>query len=208
MKNGILFFFHMGRIATVARLAVIPCGMLILQAVPGSIGFWTYVTITVIALLLALVHTPSDRAMLGTLEHFRQEAHVEMKRLCQIRDDEHYTVLEGYRKTGNMRLRRQVGTEMIYPSPITLVYAEKERKRCLVIAQKSLFTSDPPTYELFSLTSASELKMLRIEAPADQKEEKVVELTLYTKAYPNGITLFAKNDYHYREFVAGIQKEI
>ena len=207
MKNGILFFFHMGRITTVARLAVIPCSMLILQAVPGSIGFWTYVILTGIMLLLALVHTPSDRAMLGVVERFRQEVHHEMKRLCQIRDDEYYTVLEGYRKTGDMRLRRHVGTDVIYPAPITLVYAEKEQKRCLVIAQKNLLSPDPPTYELVSLTSTSELKALRVDAPADQEEEKVVELTLYTKKHPDGITVFARNDYHYREFLAGVRKE-
>ena len=64
MKNGILFFFHMHQIATFARIAVIPCALLIPQAVPGSIGFWTYITLTLITIFLSIVHAPSDDAIL------------------------------------------------------------------------------------------------------------------------------------------------
>lgn len=207
MKNGLLFFFHMGQITTVARLALIPCVMLIPQAVPGSFGFWTYVTLTMIAFLLSVIHAPSDRTMLSILRVFRQDVYSEMKRLCQIRDDEYYVVLEGYQKTGSMRLQRCMENEVIYPYPITLVYAAKENKRFLVIAQKNLLSSDPPTYELIDLTSASQLANLHIEG-AIFSDDKVAEVKLYTKGHADGIILYAKNNYHYREFLAGIENAL
>lgn len=204
MKNGILFFLHMGQIATIARFTVITFALLIPQAVPGSIGFWTYIILAIVSFLLAILHAPSDRTMLIILKHFRQDVHHEMKRLCQIRDDEYYTVLEGYRKTGTMRLQRCVENEVIYPNPITLVYAEKEKKRFLLIAQKSLLSSAPPTYELLDLTSAPKLAELRVEC-ATTEDDKVAELKLYTKDHPDGITVYAKKNFHYREFIAGIE---
>ena len=204
MKNGLLFFLHMGRITTISRITIIPFALLIPHAVPGSIGFWTYITLTLIAFFLSIIHAPSDRTMLNILKQFRQGVHYEMKRLCQIRDDEYYVVLEGYRKTGTMRLQRCLENEVIYPAPITLVYAEKEKKRFLLIAQKSLLSSTPPTYELLDLTSAPKLAELRVEATATE-DDKVAELKLYTKDHPDGITVYAKNNFHYREFVAGIK---
>ena len=94
MKNGLLFFLHMGQISTIARFAVIPFVLLIPQAVPGSIGFWTYIILAIASFLLAILHAPSDRSMLYTLKHFRQHVYHEMKRLCQIRDDEYYFTLK------------------------------------------------------------------------------------------------------------------
>ena len=206
MKNGILFFFYMGRISTAARLLFFPFLSLIWQARPYSFGFWVYVSLTVLALAFSMIHSPSDRAMMSVLEHFRQEVRHQMKKLCQIRDDEYYVVLEGYRQKGAMRLYRQIGTELVYPHPITVVFAEKESRRCLIIAEKSLLTSAPAKIETIAIHNATLAQSIRVETQADEENDKVVSLTIYVKDDPNGITLFAKNDYHYRDFMAAVRR--
>ena len=104
-----------------------------------------------------------------------------------------------------MILRRQIGTEVIYPHPTTFIYAQKESKCCLIIFEKSLLNSSNISYEIINLNDSNSVGTIHVDSCMDDKSPKVVELMLFTEQSPNRITLYAKNDYHYRDFVGAIE---
>ena len=104
-----------------------------------------------------------------------------------------------------MMLRRRVGRDVVYPFPTSFFYGERGNKRFLMIAKKSLLKAGPADYEMIQLHEPQEADALRVTVQVDPQSESVVELTLYTKHAPYGITVFAKNDYHYRDFVKAVQ---
>ena len=63
----------------------------------------------------------------------------------------------------------------------------------------------PTDYEMIHLHEPEEAEALRVTVQVDPQSEGVVELTLYTKHAPHGITVFAKNDFHYRDFAKAVQ---
>lgn len=205
MKHGKLFFYNMGKITTAARIAIPLSFLMLLRVVPMSPAFWFFIFLMGTSFLVALIHAPSDKAMMQVLERHRAEMKVKMKELCQIKDDQYYVVLDGYRKEGSMKLCRRIGTEVVYPYPTTFIIAQKDAKRRLVIVRKSLLSPTPAEYELIDLSGPIEAEGVRVSSCVDAENDKVAEITLFTRRYPNGITVFAKNDYHYRDFVKAIQ---
>ena len=203
MKHGKLFFYNMGKITTAARIAILPLAWTLTKFVPPA--YYVSWALLITSIIIAFIHAPSDKAMVRVLENHRKEVKRKMKELCEIKDDEYYVVLDGYRKNGNMKLRRHVGKEVIYPHPTTFIFAEKGNKRYLLIVKKSLLTPTPADYELIRLTDPSVTDAIRVTSNVEADNEKVVELTLYTDRAPEGITIFAKNDYHYRDFVKAMQ---
>ena len=203
MKRGILFFYNMGMITTVARIAILPLGWTLTRFAPPV--FFVSLFLFVLSLIVAMIPAPSDKAMMRVLESFREEAKRQMSEESMIRDAERFIVLHGYRKGGTMMLRRRVGRDVIYPFPTSFFYGERGNKRFLMIAKKSLLKAGPADYEMIQLHEPQEADALRVTVQVDPQSESVVELTLYTKHAPYGITVFAKNDYHYRDFVKAVQ---
>ena len=107
-----------------------------------------------------------------------------------------------------MRLRRQVKSKAIYPFPTSFLFAERGNKKFLMIAKKSLLKSEPIDSEMICLHEPGEAGVFRITVQIDPQVEDVVELTLYTKHAPYGITIFAENNYHFRDFVNAIQSVV
>ena len=203
MKRGILFFYNMGKITTIARLALLPLIWTLTRFAPPA--FFVSLGLFVLSLFVAMIPSPSDKAMMRELEKYREEAVQQMSVECEIRNTERFIVLHGYRKCGAMRLCRHVGTEVVYPYPTSFFYAERGDKRFLMIAKKSLVNTAPVDYEVICLHEPEEAREVRVTVEVDSQSESVVELTLYTQNAPQGITVFAKNDYHYREFVKAVQ---
>ena len=192
----------MGKITTAARIAILPLAWTLTKFVPPA--YYVSMGLLIASIIIAFIHAPSDKAMVRVLEKHRKEVKQKMKELCEIKDDEYYVILDGYRKEGRMKLCRHVGTEVIYPHPTTFIFAEKGNKRYLLIVKKSLLAPTPADYELIRLTDPSVIESIRVTSNVEAENEKVVELTLYTDRAPEGITLFAKNDYHYRDFMKAI----
>ena len=203
MKRGILFFYNMGKITTAARIAIIPLAWTLTRFVPPA--FFVCLWLFVLSLIVAMIPAPSDKAMMRVIEKYREEAKRQMSEESQIRDTERLIVLHGYRKSGTMGLRRHVGRDVIYPFPTSFFYGERGNKRFLMIAKKSLLNGAPVDYEMIQLHEKEEAEAVRVTAQVDPQSEEVVELTLYTKHAPHGITLFVRNDYHYRDFANVVQ---
>ena len=203
MKRGILFFYNMGTITTIARIAILPLGWTLTRFAPPAFFFSLF--LLGISLLVAMIPAPSDKAMMRVIERYRDEAKRQMSEESMIRDAERFIVLHGYRKGGALRLHRRVGRDVVYPFPTSFFYGERGNKRFLMIAKKSLLKAEPADYEMIHLHEPEEAEALRVTVQVDPRSEDVVELTLYTKHAPHGITIFARNDYHYRDFVKAMQ---
>lgn len=203
MKRGILFFYNMGKITTAARIAIIPLAWTLTKFVPPA--FFVSLCLFVLSLLVAMIPAPSDKAMMRVIEKYHEDAKRQMSEESKIRDTERFIVLHGYRKGGTMKLRRRVGRVVVYPFPTSFFYGERGNKRFLMIAKKSLLNAEPADYEMIQLHEPEEIEALRATVQVDPQSEDVVELTLYTRHAPYGITVFAKNDYHYRDFLKAVQ---
>lgn len=203
MKHGILFFYNMGKITTAARIAIIPLAWTLTRFVPPA--FYVSLVLFVLSFLLAMVPAPSDKAMMRAIEKYREDATQQMSAESKICNTERFIVLHGYRNEGSMRLCRHVGRDVVYPFPASFFYAERGNKKFLMIAKKSLLNASPVDYEMIQLHEPEEAEAVRVTAQVDPQSEDVVELTLYTKHAPHGITVFAKNDYHYRDLVNAVQ---
>ena len=165
-------------------------------------------TLLIISLIIAMIPAPSDKSMLHVIANFREEVKRNMSYECEIRNPEKFIILHGFRKAGNMRLRRQVKREVVYPFPTSFLFAERGNKKFLMIAKKSLLKSEPIDYEMICLHEAVEAEAFRMTVQIDPQVEEVVELTLYTKHAPYGITIVAENNYHFRDFVNAIQSVV
>lgn len=197
----------MGKITTMARIAIPVCALMLWRVVvPLSPAFWFFIVLLAAAMVVALIHAPSDKAMMQILELHRKDVAQKMKELCEIKDDQYYVVLDGYRKDGKMKLCRRVGTEVIYPYPTTFVFAQKGEKRRLLIVQKTLLAPATAEYEFWDLSDPQLARGVSVSSCVDPENDKVAEITLFTDRYPKGITVFAKNDYHHRDFVKAVQE--
>ena len=206
MKRGILFFYNMGNITLGARIAIIPLAWMLARSVPST--FFGILALLINSLFMAMIPAPSDKSMMRVVANFREEVKRQMSDESEIRDTEKFIILHGYRKAGNMRLRRRVGRDMVYPFPTSFLFAERGNKKFLMIAKKSLLKPSPVDYEMIRLHEPEEAESFSVTVQTDPQDEEVVELTLYTKHAPYGITIFAKNDYHYRDFVKAIQSAV
>ena len=206
MKRGILFFYNMGNITLGARIAIIPLAWMLARSVPST--FFGILALLINSLFMAMIPAPSDKSMMRVVANFREEVKRQMSDESEIRDTEKFIILHGYRKAGNMRLRRRVGRDMVYPFPTSFLFAERGNKKILMIAKKSLLKPSPVDYEMIRLHESEEAESFSVTVQTDPQDEEVVELTLYTKHAPYGITIFAKNDYHYRDFVKAIQSAV
>ena len=203
MKHGILFFYNMGKITTAARIAILPLALTLTKFVPPA--FYVSLFLFVLSFLVAMIPAPSDKAMMRAIEKYREDAERQMSAETKICNTERFIVLHGYRNEGTMRLCRHVGRDVVYPFPTSFFYAERGNKKFLMIAKKSLLNATPVDYEMIQLHESEEAEAVRVTAQVDPQSEEVVELTLYTKHAPHGITIFAKNDYHYRDFANAVQ---
>ena len=203
MKRGVLFFYNMGKITMAARIAIIPLAWTLTRFAPPA--FFVSLWLLVLSLIVAMIPAPSDKTMMRAIEKYREEATRQMSVESNICNTECFVVLHGYRKASNMRLCRRVGRDMVYPFPASFFYAERGNKRFLMIAKKSLLNASPVDYEMICLHEPCEAEAFRVTGRVDPQSEDVVELTLYTKHAPHGITVFAKNDYRYRDFMNALQ---
>ena len=131
MKRGILFFFNMGNITLAARIAIIPLAWTLTRFLPPA--FFVSLTLLIISLIIAIIPAPSDKSMIRAIANFREEVKRQMSYECEIRDPEKFIILHGFRKAGNMKLRRRVRSEMVYPFPTSFLFAERGNKKFLLL---------------------------------------------------------------------------
>lgn len=203
MKHGILFFLNMGNLTLIARIALIPLVMMAMRTNPEALFFPIYIALAAVCFLLCFVHAPSDKSMRYTLKRFHEDLKEKLHEDYGFRRDESTVLLSGYKKSGKMRLRRRLDHDVVYPYPTVLIYAERSDKRAVIVAQKSLIKPTPAEYIYIDLDSA---RNLRITSCVEADNDKTVAVTLTCEMLPEPITIYAKNDYHYRDLLAAMNK--
>ncbi len=203
MKNGILFFFNMGNLTMIARVAFIPLVWMASRTNPTALFFPIYVGLAVISFLLCFVHAPSDKAIRQTLKRFHEDVKEKLRNDYGFRRDESIVYFRGYKKSGKMRLRRRLDHDVVYPFPTVLIYAERSGKRAIIVAQKSLIKPTPAEYIYIDLDGAEDL---RVTSLVEEDNDKIAAITVSCTLLDEPITVYAKNDYHYRDFMAAMKQ--
>lgn len=202
MKHGILFFFNMGNLTMISRIALLPLAWLVLNMNMYASMYPIYVILLVIAFVLCFVHAPSDKSVKATLDQFHADVKEELKNKYGFRNEASTVILKGYKKSGKMRLRRHLKTEVIYPYPTVFIFAERSDKKVLIIATKTLLKKQPAEYLCFEL---QEQIPIEVTSNVENDNDKIAEVTIRNDYFPEGITIYAKNDYHYRDFMGAMK---
>lgn len=203
MKHGILFFFNMGNLTMIARIAFLPFVMMVFRTNPEALFFPIYIALAVLCFLLCFVHAPSDKSMRYTLKRFHEDLKEKLREDYGFRRDESTVILSGYKKSGRMRLRRRLDHDVVYPYPTVLIYAERVDKRAIIVAQKTLLKPTPAEYVCIDL---DKVKNLDVTSLVEEDNDKIAAVTLSCELFDEPLTLYAKNDYHYRDFMAAVKK--
>lgn len=202
MKHGILFFFNMGNLTMIARIAFLPFVMMVFRTNPEALFFPIYIALAVLCFLLCFVHAPSDKAIRQTLKRFHEDVKEKLKDDYGFRRDESIVYFSGYKKSGKMRLRRRLDHDVVYPYPTVLIYAARSDKRAIIVAQKSLIKPTPAEYIYIDLDSAEDIQVTSL---VEEDNDKIAAITVSCALLEEPITVYAKNDYHYRDFMAAMK---
>ena len=201
MKNGILFFYNMGNLTMIARVTLIPWVFMAFRTNHESMFFPIYIALAVVSFLLCFVHAPSDKAMRYTVKRFHEDINEKLGEDYGFRRKENIVYLSGYRKRGKMRLCRRLDHDVVYPYPTVFIYAERSDKRAVIVAQKSLLKPVPAEYVYIDLDKTERFQVTSL---VEVDNDKIAMITVTCGELPEPVTIYAKNDYHYRDFLAKV----
>ncbi|MBR2354038.1 MAG: hypothetical protein IKA76_06020 [Clostridia bacterium] len=199
MKNGILFFLNMGNITMGARIAILPLIYLtFFQVRPFGVAYFTCFVLLILSVLLALIPAPSDRKALRTLQAFHFEHNEEMMSRCGFANDGEILRLFGYEEYKNMRIKRAVGRDVIYPHAVAIAFAFHLDKGRLLIGKKSLLKRMPPEYFFFKEDMLYDMKL---SVTVEGETEEIAKLVFEHASFPSPLTVYVKNDFRVRDLV-------
>ena len=197
MRTGILFFFNMGFITSVARKALLP--LLIMMV--GN--FWVFSPFQSVitpafwfTLVIAAIPAPSDRALLRTRDRFYAETVHVAAEICDVIHEEIVLYLNGYQKKNAYNLCRQIKAETIYTTAACVAYLEKGGQNVLIVGAKSLISGKTASFTRIPLDAEHPMKV-RVSMQAEDMVE--VEFDRLP-----GVIIEAKLDYHYRTLIEAL----
>lgn len=197
MRTGILFFFNMGFITSVARKALIPLIIMLVGNFYVLSPFKSVIsTFFWIALLISAIPAPSDRRILRLRDRFYAETVHVAAEICSVIHEEIVLYINGYQKKNAYNLCRQIKAETIYTTAACVAYLEKGGEHVLIVGQKSLISKAPATFKRIPLSLEHP-----VEIRVKEQEEGMIEMEFL--ALP-GIILEAKLDYHYRTMIEAL----
>lgn len=197
MKNGYMFFLNLGTVTYMARI------FLVISAVAffSVNGFYQRMAIgacIVVLLLISVIKAPSDKDVMRAVQLFRERFKEKLAEGGHTYSMQGVKVLEAYRVKGKMKLKRTVGYDVVYPHLVSLALAKSDRGKLeLYIDELCLFKRGEPEFSKRIVDATC----FGISVKADEQDSDVIEMTLCCDGYAGGMTIIAKNDYHYREFM-------
>ena len=204
MRNGILFFFNMGKITMIARVAIIPIIFMIMRSLGQVFWFFFYCALLVLAMILGLIPAPSDRSVMLLLDRHKQDFDKMIQNKCNSSNSESAMKLDGYRVKGRMILKRHKGTKMIYPHPAFFAIAKGADKQYWFFASSFSLTNKKPPKILCCPLKSNEYE---ISAELDGEDfSKTAYLTLKCEMFPNGESFVVDRNYRLRDFIAQVKE--
>ena len=151
-----------------------------------------------IAPAISVIKAPSDKDVIRKIEYFRQRFKERIKDDGHTYSMQNVKILEAYRVKGNMKARRIVGRDIIYPYLMSVAIAPAQKGSVMVYTDELclLKKGDPVFCE-----QLVDLRDISISSKIDDGDHDVVYIDLKVPAYRDGVTLVVKNDFHYREFI-------
>lgn len=204
MKHGILFFLNMGRITMVARVAIpILIYLTFFQVRPFGVAYFSGLVLLVLSVIVAMIPAPSDRTAWRALERFHGEHKQELMTRCGFANDEELLLLYGYAEDDRMWMKRALGREMVYPSPVAVGFAFHLDRGRLLIGKTTLLKKRPPEY---SFWKDGDLSNVELQMSVEPGNEEVAKLTFTTPTFPNPLVIYVKNDFRARDFFNAMEK--
>ena len=197
MRTGILFFFNMGFITSVARKALLPLLIMMVGNFWVLSPFQSVITPAFwVTLVIAAIPAPSDRALLRTRDQFYAETVHVAAEICSVLHEEIVLYLNGYQKKNSYNLCRQIKAETIYTTAACVSYLEKSGERVLIVGTKSLISKKPAEFRRITISP---------EKPVEIRV-RVVEESMIELEFPclPGVIIEAKLDYHYRTLIEAL----
>ena len=204
MKNGYMFFLNLGTVTYMARILLI----ITVIAFFSVNGFYQRLILGVclaVLLLISVIKAPSDKDVMRAVQLFRERFKEKLAESGHEHSMRGVRVLEAYRVKGSMKLKRNVGYDLVYPHLISLALAKSDKGSLeLYIDELCLFYKGEPEFSKRIVNASN----FRVSANIDTENEDVVELTIGCEGYREGIKIITRNDYHYREFMELISSEL
>ena len=197
MKNGILFFFNMGRITTIARISIVPLFLCVISIPFHSILYTLCCILLVFSILISIIPAPSDKVVDKIIAGFQSDLQQRLLNRCRVKNGD-VVILRGYEKVGKMILRRGHGKEVIYPHLAAIGFLQTKDKSVLIVAKKTLLSTALAEYMEFECNQETQLW---IQSNTIDSEGSIVELALSVAGMENQIVMYAKADYHYRDLL-------
>ena len=201
MRNGILLFMNMDRVRSIARWIFLPLLFIIFTVRFGSPIFFIGIGVLVLSAFLTFLPTPTAKDLQRALNDFQTNLKEQTLRAAVAKNEDLMVIMNGYRMHGKMLLKRQVGKDVVYPHLASLSLYCKGNSCTLVLGTKSLLSVEPAVYTRLSLTPA----LLSVATDETVEREGVITLTVSAPELSEPLTLFVKNDYHYRDFMNAIK---
>ena len=201
MRNGILLFMNMDRVRSIARWIFLPLLFIIFTVRFGSPIFFIGIGVLVLSAFLTFLPTPTAKDLQRALNDFQTNLKEQTLRAAVAKNEDLMVIMNGYRMHGKMLLKRQVGKDVVYPHLASLSLYCKGNSCTLVLGTKSLLSVEPAIYTKLSLTPT----LLSVATDETVEREGVITLTVSAPELSEPLTLFVKNDYHYRDFMAALK---
>lgn len=201
MRNGIMFFWRMDKIRSIARWSFLPLLFATFMTDPGTPIFFICLGSCILCGFLSFLPTPTVKDFERVINDYQVNLKEQTLRAAVAKNEELMVILHGYQNRGKMLLKRQLVKTVIYPHLASLSIYCKDNSRTLVLGRKSLLSATPAEYIKIKLTPET------ITFPAEEEVERegVAMLTLSSPELPEELVLFVKNDYHYRDFLAAVK---
>ena len=179
MRTGILFFFNMGFITSVARKALLPLLIMLLGNFYILSPFQSVISVFFrIALLIAVIPAPSDRAVLRLRDRFYAETVHQAAAVCAVLHEEIVLYTNGYQKKDGYNLCRQIKAEEIYTTAACIAYLEKSGERVLMIGTKSLISKKPAVFRRIPLSPEHPIEIRVTEHDGNMIDLEICYITI------------------------------
>ncbi len=198
MKNGYMFFLHLGAVTHFARIALLIAAIAFFNTDNFYLKIWIAV-FAAICFVPSVLHAPSDKDAMRATKQFYDEFKERLEETRHSHSIQSVKIVNAYKVCGNMKMCRSVGSDVIYPNLISaaLAPAPEKGKLTLYVEEFTLLKkSDLRQFEC--LVGASDIEL---ESKFEESDETVVTLTIKCPLYPDGVSMIMRNDFHYREFV-------
>ena len=205
MKTGIFFYFNMGHITKIARIAFVALAAILIFRTRFLSAFYpVYSKMFIISIFLSIIPAPSDKRFVNFLERFYQHVMQKTMDTCDLKRDNLVLMIKAFVNGGKYQLGRCYKNHMIYTTAVGAAFVEKSGKRFLVIGKKSLIWSSPEQYTVIDLNLEAPRITARVQEDEDAGDHAVIHVE--SASLPDGIDLICFVDYRYRDFMAAMKE--